>query len=104
MRLQKSPTEQHATERLNFWVAIRFVPQDHRKCIFPAENFVFFTTQAVEWVYLASAGGLGAILIYLAWKLWRDEGSTSARGVYLYSLLYLAGLFVAIMVDSTVSL
>lgn len=69
-----------------------------------ALTLVFFTTQAVEWVYLASAGGLGAILIYLAWKLWRDEGSTSARGVYLYSLLYLAGLFVAIMVDSTVSL
>ena len=69
-----------------------------------ALTLVFFTTQAVEWIYLASAGGLGAILIYMAWKLWRNEGAASARGVYLYSLLYLAGLFVAIMVDSTVSL
>ena len=69
-----------------------------------ALTLVFFTTQAVEWVYLASAGGLGAILIYMTWKLWRNEGATSARGVYLYSLLYLAGLFVAVMVDSTVSL
>ncbi|MCH8087009.1 MAG: protoheme IX farnesyltransferase [Chloroflexi bacterium] len=69
-----------------------------------ALTLVFFTTQAVEWVYLASAGGLGAILIYMTWKLWRNEGAASARGVYLYSLLYLAGLFVAVMVDSTVSL
>ena len=69
-----------------------------------ALTLVFFTTQAVGWVYLAGAGGLGAILIYMAWKLWRDEGATSARSVYLYSLLYLAGIFVAIMVDSTVSL
>ncbi len=68
-----------------------------------ALTLVFFTTQAVGWVYLAGAGGLGAILIYMAWKLWRDEGATSARSVYLYSLLYLAGLFGAIMVDSTVS-
>ena len=69
-----------------------------------ALTLLFFTTQVVEWVYLTGAVVLGAVLIFVAWRLWRSEGAASARNAYLFSLIYLAGLFVAIMVDSTVSL
>ena len=58
-------------------------------------------------LYLGAALVLGAIFIAYAWRLLR-AGETRrrvlARGVYLYSLVYLALLFVAIMVDSTLRL
>ena len=69
-----------------------------------ALTMVFFTTQAVDWLYLYIAAPLGAGLIYLAVKLWRDEQASRAKSAYLYSLLYLAGLFTAIMLDSTIAI
>ena len=58
-------------------------------------------------LYLGAALVLGAVFIAYAWRLLR-AGETRrrvlARGVYLYSLVYLALLFVAIMVDSTLRL
>src|SRR2546428_1957911 len=58
-------------------------------------------------LYLGAALVLGALFIAYAWRLLR-AGETRrrvlARGVYLYSLVYLALLFVAIMVDSTLRL
>ena len=67
-------------------------------------TLLFYTTKAVQEVYLLGAGTLGAILIFMAWRLWRTGSIVSARHIYLYSLIYLAGLFVTMMVDSTVSL
>ncbi len=55
-------------------------------------------------IYLASAVVLGAPFIFLAWRLWRDDERGRAKAAYLYSLAYLALLFVAIMVDSVVKL
>jgi protoheme IX farnesyltransferase len=58
-------------------------------------------------VYLAVAVILGGIFIAYAIRLLRSVPSKRravARGVYLYSLLYLALLFAAIMVDSTLRL
>ena len=69
-----------------------------------ALTMAFFTTQAVDWLYLYIAAPLGAGLIYLALRLWRDEQTSRAKSTYLYSLLYLAGLFTAIMLDSTISI
>ena len=66
-------------------------------------TLVFFTTQAVEWLYLAIAGPLGVILLYLAWRLWRDDRATKAKNTYLYSLIYLTGIFTAIMIDSAIA-
>ena len=68
-----------------------------------ALTMAFFTTQVVDWLYLSIAAPLGAGLIYLALKLWRDEQASRAKSAYLYSLLYLAGLFTAIMLDSTIA-
>ena len=53
-------------------------------------------------IYLASAAALGAPFIWLAWRLWRRDDRGRAKVAYLYSLAYLALLFVAVMVDSTV--
>ncbi len=69
-----------------------------------ALTMAFFTTQAVDWLYLYIAAPLGAGFIYLAVKLWRDEQASRAKSTYLYSLLYLAGLFTAIMLDSTIAI
>jgi len=40
----------------------------------------------------------------LAWRLTRTISSRNARRLYLYSLLYLALLFTAMMVDSAATL
>ena len=61
-------------------------------------------TPAAGWLYLGSAALLGAVFLALAWRLKRDPSTRHAKNLYLYSLLYLALLFVAMMVDSTVRL
>lgn len=51
------------------------------------------------WIYTATALTLGAVFIWMAWRLKRNESAANARKLYLFSLLYLGLLFVAIMVD-----
>jgi heme o synthase len=62
---------------------------------------MFALTAAVGWAYAGAALVLGAIFVWLAWQLKLEDTARNARKVYLYSLLYLALLFVAVMVDST---
>ena len=59
-------------------------------------------SDALGWVYLASALALSLIFVWFAWRLTRKPGIEGAKAAYLYSLAYLALLFVAIMVDSAV--
>ena len=70
-----------------------------------------FATQMVGWVYLGAALVLGALFIGLAWRATvpsrRERDPTDMRAertLYLYSLAYLALIFVAMMVDSVVGL
>jgi len=65
-----------------------------------ALTLLFALTQVVGWVYVAAAAVLGAAFILLAWRLRREDSRPKARQLYLYSLLYLALLFAALMVDS----
>ena len=65
---------------------------------------MFALTPAVGLVYLGSALVLGAVFIWMAWLLKRNYTRSSAKTVYLYSLLYLALLFVGVMVDSIIPL
>ena len=68
---------------------------------------LLFIIGGLGYLYLAAAILLGALFIVFAFRLLRSGASrrrTVARGVYLYSMLYLALLFVAIMVDSTLRL
>lgn len=53
-------------------------------------------------LYLGAAVVLDAVLIWLAWRLWRDPVKPRAAVLFHYSLLYLALLFVAVAVDAVV--
>ncbi len=64
-------------------------------------SLMFSLLPQVGWIYVASAAALGAPFIWLAWRLWRSDERGRAKATYLYSLAYLALLFVAVMVDST---
>ena len=64
---------------------------------------MFFTTQAVGWIYLAAALVLGLLFVYYAARLVRRPGIEGAVGTYVYSLAYLALLFAAIAVDGSIS-
>ena len=65
-------------------------------------TLMFALLPQVGWVYTASASALGAPFIWLSWRLWRRDERGRAKATYLYSLAYLALLFVAVMVDSVV--
>jgi protoheme IX farnesyltransferase len=65
-----------------------------------AISLVFATTSAVGLVYVGVAAVLGAIFIGFAWQLKRDASTKRAKSLYLFSLLYLALLFVAMIADS----
>ena len=69
-----------------------------------ALTLVFATTEAVGGIYMAAASALGAIFIYYSWRLSRQPGIDGAKSTYLYSLLYLALLFTAIVADVFVPL
>ena len=65
-------------------------------------TLMFALLPQVGWVYTASAAALGAPFVWLSWRLWRRDERGRAKATYLYSLAYLALLFVAVMVDSVV--
>ncbi len=70
-------------------------------------SLLLFVTGGLGLVYLFAAIALGLIFVGYAIRLMRaaiERRRAIARGVYLYSLLYLALLFVAIMVDSSLRL
>jgi heme o synthase len=50
--------------------------------------------------YLVSALALGAVFLVLAWLLDRDPGIGWSRATFHYSLLYLALIFVALVIDA----
>lgn len=53
-------------------------------------------------VYLLSAILLGGILLYYAWRVYKNEGNKVAWMMYRYSSMYLMFLFIALMVDALV--
>ena len=64
---------------------------------------MFFTTQAVGWVYFVGSLILGIGFVYSAYSLKRRPGIEGAKSTYLYSLAYLGLLFMLMMIDSLVS-
>ncbi|MCI0440435.1 MAG: heme o synthase [Chloroflexi bacterium] len=80
--------------------------QETKKSIFlytillAALTLMFFSTGYLGWVYLAASSALGLLFIWYAWRLLRQPGIEGARAFFKLSMLYLALLFVAIMVDS----
>ncbi len=58
-----------------------------------------FCAGALGITYLVVSLGLGLAFIVMAWQLRRRADRASALRLYLYSLLYLAALFAAMVVD-----
>jgi protoheme IX farnesyltransferase len=59
-------------------------------------------------LYLAAAVVLGAIFVWLAFRLWRQAASPEASlaqaiRLYRYSITYLSLLFLAVAVDALVA-
>jgi len=70
-------------------------------------SLLLFVGGGLGLLYLVAAIALGLVFVGLAVRLIRAAAARRraiARGIYLYSLLYLALLFVAIMVDSSLRL
>jgi protoheme IX farnesyltransferase len=70
-------------------------------------SLLLFVSGGLGLLYLVAALLLGGIFVAYAVRLLRaavERRRAEARGVYVYSLLYLALLFVAIMVDSSLRL
>ena len=70
-------------------------------------SLLLFVAGGLGLVYLVAAIALGVVFVVYAVRLMRaavERRRALARGVYVYSLLYLALLFVAIMVDSSLRL
>ena len=82
-------------EETKLWILLYAV-------ILVALTALFALTGAVGAVYLASALALSLVFVWFAWRLTRKPGIEGAKAAYLYSLAYLALLFGAIMVDSSV--
>jgi protoheme IX farnesyltransferase len=53
-------------------------------------------------IYLVSALVLGGVLIYSAWKVWKQGGNKVAWTMYRTSSMYLAFLFLALMADALI--
>jgi protoheme IX farnesyltransferase len=64
---------------------------------------MLFSTGAVGWIYLATSSVMGMVFIYYAWRVMRTPGTQPARGLFLYSMVYLASLFMAVIVDSSLA-
>ena len=67
-------------------------------------TLMFVATGAVGWIYLGAAIPLSLVFAFYAWRLMRDPGFDGARGVFIYSMLYLVLIFTAVIVDSSVNL
>lgn len=81
-----------ATKRQILWYTVVLV----------GVSVLFATTGAVGWIYLVGALALGAGFIIRAVRLARDDGIRGARELYVFSLAYLALLFLFVIVDSVV--
>jgi heme o synthase len=75
-----------------------------RQIVLYTGALVAFTIAPALWgmfgaFYLAAAAALGALFLWLAWRLRRERTPERARVLFHYSLAYLALLFVAMAVD-----
>ena len=58
-----------------------------------------FAIKMSGWVYLASSIVLNAVFLYYAWQVWKHYTDAISKRTFAYSILYLALLFAALLVD-----
>lgn len=64
-------------------------------------SVLFFTVDGLGWLYLSGALGLGLLFLVGAGCLIRSGSTRDALRLYLYSLVYLAALFLFVILDVT---
>jgi protoheme IX farnesyltransferase len=69
--------------------------------LIPLTWLLYFANASLGLLYLATSGFLGIGFIWYCWKLIKVNTRTSAAGVYKFSLLYLPGVFIVIMIDAS---
>ncbi len=62
-----------------------------------------FVIQMSGAIYLVSALALGTVFLWYAWRLFREYSDRLARSTFNYSIVYLAALFAALLVDHYVT-
>lgn len=62
----------------------------------------FFMPELLGWIYLIGSLVLSGGFVFFAWRLLQKVDIDGAKTLYLYSLLYLALVYVLLMVDSIV--
>ncbi len=67
-------------------------------------SVVLYILGAMGQIYLGAALALGAGFLFMSLRLLREEGHTHARATFMYSNIYLAFLFAAMVVDRVVGL
>ena len=63
---------------------------------------LFYPLHVMGWIYGVCAAALGAVFLVHAVRVLRDDTKTSARGMFLYSLLYLAAICAFMVIDRIV--
>ena len=58
-----------------------------------------FVIRMAGLLYLGAALVLGAIFVSYAWRLYRSYSDKLARATFGYSIVYLAALFAALLID-----
>lgn len=64
-----------------------------------ATTLLPYAIRMAGWIYLAAALALGAVFLVYAWRLYRAYSDALARATFNYSIVYLAALFAALLVD-----
>lgn len=65
-----------------------------------AASLLPFVSGMSGWVYLALAPAVNARLVWLAWRLWREDSDRVARRLFGYSITYLYLMFAALLADA----
>jgi protoheme IX farnesyltransferase len=61
-------------------------------------------TRSLSWLYLAAALGLGLLFVFRAVRLARAATTARAWGLFKFSNLYLALLYLAMVLDRVIAL
>jgi protoheme IX farnesyltransferase len=94
--------DHYANARVPMLPVVRGDRETARQIFWYSVALVAFTVVVGPWlgpVYTAAAVGLGAVFVWLAWRVLRRLDRPSAVALFHYSLAYLALLFVAAALD-----
>ncbi len=68
-----------------------------------AASLALVPVAGMGWLYLASASVLGAGFLWRSFRQWRESRPETSKALFMYSLLYLALLYVAMGLDQFVA-